>query len=129
MAGAIGKVGLEPLRPEQADEVLQYWQRAHPLHPLESWMLKERLFGPPPADPELLLAARGEGGALVGLAAGVYPCRKEGIGDVRWVGALPGPEWETVLRQLLDEMSVRLTTRGPGRFICSRRRRTISGRE
>jgi predicted N-acetyltransferase YhbS len=75
-------------------------------------MLKERLFGPPPADPELLLAARGEEGELVGLAAGVYPCRKEGIGDVRWVGALPGPEWETVLRQLLDEMSMRLTARG-----------------
>jgi N-acetylglutamate synthase-like GNAT family acetyltransferase len=112
VAKAIGMVGLESLRPDQAEEVLHYWQRAHPLHPLELWMLKERLFGPPPPDQELLLAARGEEGELVGLAAAVYPCRKERIGDVRWLGALPGPYWGTVLRQLLDEMSVRLTARG-----------------
>ena len=75
-------------------------------------MLKERLFGPPPADPELRLAARGSNGELVGLVAGVYPCRKEGVGDVQWVGALPGPYWESALRQLLDELTVRLTERG-----------------
>src|SRR4026207_287280 len=73
MAVAIGRVGLEPLRPDQAEEVLHYWQRAHPLHPLELWMLKERLFGPPPADPDLLLAARGAGDELVGLAGGGGP--------------------------------------------------------
>jgi len=112
MAVAIGRVGLEPLRPDQAEEVFHYWQRAHPLHPLELWMLKERLFGPPPADPDLLLAARGAGDELVGLAAGVDPCRKGGVGDVRWLGALPGPDWETVLRRLSDELSLRLTARG-----------------
>jgi mycothiol synthase len=112
VAGATGRVGLEPLRPDQAEEVLHYWERAHPLHPLERWMLQERLFGPPPTDPELLLAARGGKGELVGLAAGVYPGRVEGIGDVRWLGALPGPYWETALRQLLDELSVRLSARG-----------------
>jgi len=112
MAVAIGRVGLEPLRPDQAEEVLHYWRRAHPLHPLELWMLKERLFGPPPADPDLLLAARGAGDELVGLAAGVAPCHKGGVGDVRWLGALPGPDWETVLRRLSDELSLRLTARG-----------------
>ena len=109
---AIGKVEVEALRPDQAEEVLHYWQRAHPLHPLELWMLKERLFGPPPADPALLLAARGAGDELLGLAAAVDPCRKAGIGDVRWLGALPGPYWETVLRRLSDELSLRLTVRG-----------------
>jgi predicted N-acetyltransferase YhbS len=104
--------GLEPLRPEQAEEVLRYWQRAHPLHPLELWMLTERLFGPPQADPGLLLAARGAGGQLVGLAAGVDPVRADGIGHVRWVGALPGPDWRTVLRRLLDEVCARLLERG-----------------
>jgi len=103
---------LESLRPEQAEEVLHYWQRAHPLHPLELWMLQERLFGPPPADPDLLLAARGAGGQLIGLAAGVGPCRRDGIGHVRWVGALPGPDWRTVLRRLLDEVCARLIARG-----------------
>jgi hypothetical protein len=33
-------VGLEPLRPDQAEEVLRYWQRAHPTNPLELWLLK-----------------------------------------------------------------------------------------
>ena len=75
-------------------------------------MLKERLFGPPPADPELLLAARGAGDELVGLAVGIDPCRKQGIGHVRWLGALPGAYWERVLRRLLDELSLRLTARG-----------------
>lgn len=103
---------LESLRPEQAVEVLHYWQRAHPLHPLELWMLRERLFGPPPADRDLLLAARGAGGQLIGLAAGVGPCRGDGIGHVRWVGALPGPDWRTVLRRLLDEVCARLIARG-----------------
>src|SRR6266446_8228266 len=93
VAGAIGKVGLEPLRLEQAEEVLRYWQRAHPLHPLELWMVKERLLGPSPSDPELLLAARGGEGELLGLAAGGYPCRTERIGGVRRLGALPGPAW------------------------------------
>jgi predicted N-acetyltransferase YhbS len=105
------KVGLESLRPDQSEEVLHYWQQAHPLHPLELWMLRERLFGPPAADPELWLAARGEKGELVGLAVGVYPRHMEGIGAVRWVGALPGPYWETALRQLLDELSLRLTAK------------------
>jgi predicted N-acetyltransferase YhbS len=104
--------GLESLRPDQAEEILHYWRRAHPLHPLELWMLKERLFGPPPADPDLLLAARGADGQLLGLAAGVDPCREDGIGNVRWLGALPGPDWEAVLRRLLDEMSSRLLARG-----------------
>ena len=109
---AIGTVGLEPLRPHQAEEVLLYWQRAHPLHPLELWMLKERLFGPPATDPELLLAARGARDDLVGLAAGVDPRRNDGIGHVRWLGALPGPSWQTVLRRLSDELSSRLAARG-----------------
>jgi predicted N-acetyltransferase YhbS len=107
-----GNVELEPLRPDQAEEVFDYWQRAHPLHPLELWMLKERLFGPPPADPALLLAARGAGHELVGLVAAVNSWRTEGIGDVRWLGALPGPDWETVLRRLLDEVTLRLTVKG-----------------
>jgi predicted N-acetyltransferase YhbS len=76
-------------------------------------MLQERLFGPPPADPELLLAARGARGQLVGVAAAsIDPCRKEGVGDIRWLGALPGPYWETVLRRLLGELSSRLAVRG-----------------
>src|SRR4026208_367676 len=112
MAVAIGRVGLEPLRPDQAEEVLHYWRRAHPLHPLELWMLKERLFGPPPAAPALVRAARGAGDERVGLGAGVDPCRGGGVGDVRWLGALPGPDWETVLRRLSDELSLRLTARG-----------------
>jgi len=105
-------VGLEPLRPDQAEEVLRYWQRAHPTHPLELWMLKERLFSPPPTDPDLLLAARGAQGELVGLAAGVYPARVEGLGAVRWLGAQPGPSREIALRQLLEELAFRLRSRG-----------------
>lgn len=105
---------LEPLRLEQADEVLHYWKQAHPLHPVEPWMLKERLFGPPPADSDLLLAARGADGRLLGLAAGVDARTGDGVGSVRWLGALPGPQWHAVLRGLLDEISNRLVARGAG---------------
>jgi N-acetylglutamate synthase-like GNAT family acetyltransferase len=75
-------------------------------------MLRERLFGPPPVDPALLLAARDATGRLVGVAAGVYPCRKEGVGGVRWLGTLPEVAGRGVEAVLLEELCRRLKERG-----------------
>src|SRR5262245_34959152 len=110
-------VSISSLLLDHASEALAYWQIAHPLHPLEPWMLRERFFGPPPPDPELLLAARDASGRLLGIAAGVYPCRRDGVGGVRWVGALPGEKGILhidVIDALLKELCYRLGLRGAG---------------
>src|SRR5262245_58525031 len=110
-------IAITSLLSDHASEALDYWRIAHPLHPLELWMLRERLFGPPLPDPELLLAARDPNGRLLGLAAGVYPCRRNGVGGVRWVGALPserGGVRVEVIDALLKELCYRLGLRGAG---------------
>jgi N-acetylglutamate synthase-like GNAT family acetyltransferase len=79
---------------------------------MAGWMLRERLFGPPPANPDLLLAARDAAGRLIGIAAGAYPCRREGIGGVRWLGTLPAFAERGVEAALLEALLPRLRRLG-----------------
>lgn len=105
-----------PASPALLTELQVYWNQAHPYHPLVPWMLRERLFGPPSGDPEQMIAAREDAaGRLVGVAAGVWPCRPDkgpGIGGVRWVGTLPEWAGKGLEAALLNALCDRLARRG-----------------
>lgn len=104
---------LTPLVPHDLPDLEAYWIQAHPLHRLTGAMLRERIFGPPPADPQLLIAARrADDGCILGVTAGVFPCGGEAIGGVRWVGALPGPDREAVIVDLLARLEERMRALG-----------------
>jgi GNAT superfamily N-acetyltransferase len=104
---------LTGLPADRVAELHDYWEKAHPLHPLTPGMLRERLFGPPAADPELLIAARDAADdRLLGLAAGMTPCRREGVGGVRWLGTRPEWAGRGLEADLLDELCRRLARRG-----------------
>lgn len=117
---------IQPLTLDHLEEISGYWLAAHPNDPMTTALLRERLFGPsrlsappalpphsPPAfDPELILGARNGAGELIGIGAGVYPTREEGIGGIRWLGAAPDCRGEGIERALADELCRRLAARG-----------------
>jgi len=106
-------VHVKPLTIEHLDEILEYWREAHPLHPMDAGLLRERLFESGRSDPELILAARDDGGRLVGMVRGDYPggLAADAAG-VRWLGVAPDWAEKGVETTLLDALVERLTRRG-----------------
>ncbi|MCL5270669.1 MAG: hypothetical protein M1457_09010, partial [bacterium] len=108
----LDEIAIGPLTPGDLPLVARYWQRAHPLHPINESLLRERLFGPPGADADLMLAARRPGGDLAGLATAVFPCREADAGGVRWLGVAPETAGRGLEARLLNELCARLGARG-----------------
>lgn len=107
-----GAVHLEPLTGGEVGEIAGVWEAWHPFHPMTEPLLRERLFGPPAPDPELMLAARDGAGRLLGFAIGVFLPDFPQYGGVRWLGVEPRLIGAGVEGQLLEELCRHLAARG-----------------
>lgn len=101
------------LTPENLPELVRFWNESFPLHPLTPPLLEERVFLPPDAREENLLACRDAGGALIGISLLVppfLPNRKTGemIGGIRWFGVHPNSRRQGLGSALLEESCRRL---------------------
>lgn len=107
---------LTALSEQDIPAMLALWRRAHPLHPMNDTLLKERVFSPPDAEGELMLAARDGQGKLLGWTAGIFPCMKPELGGVRWLSVEP-ELWDSGLpERLLEELARRFKARGAERL-------------